>query len=157
MPPFVKIVRALAVMIEVAELDAPQRALAEPVVEEQPERDLVAKVGVRGDDRVAVVGRERRPIARARAFARSIASVGSPRSLPAAHLEVEEVTEDREVLVVGACGARAPLVLEELLEPLGADRRLQVGELEVSEVAGELVETRFVVDGFLAAVAVWDA
>ena len=65
--------------------------------------------------------------------------------VPAQHLELEEVTQDAEVLVVGAAGAFAPLRLEELFESLCPDRRLQVADLEVGEVAGELVEAGFVI------------
>jgi hypothetical protein len=53
--------------------------------------------------------------------------------------------DDREVLVVRPRRARAPLGVQELLEALRADRRLEVLELEVGEVAGELVEPGLVV------------
>ena len=68
----------LAVVVEVLELDDPQRALAEPVVEQQPKRQLVANVRVawRGSrSRSSGVNVVRRT---ARVFARSMTSVGSP-------------------------------------------------------------------------------
>ena len=55
-------------------------------------------------------------------------------------MELEEVAQDAEVLVVGAARAFAPVSVKGLLQPLGADRRLQVDQFEVGEVAGELVE-----------------
>jgi hypothetical protein len=69
--------QALADVVEVLELDGLQRALAQPVVEEEPEGDAVAQVVLAGDDRAALVGGERRAVT-SRARARSIASVGSP-------------------------------------------------------------------------------
>jgi hypothetical protein len=60
-------------------------------------------------------------------------------------VELEKISEDREVLVVRAAGARAPLEVEKFLEAISSDRRLEVVELEVGEVARQLVEAGFVV------------
>jgi hypothetical protein len=49
----------LSIVVEVLELDALQRALAESVVEQKPERQFVAEVGVRREDRGADIGGER--------------------------------------------------------------------------------------------------
>lgn len=65
---------------------------------------------------------------------------------PAAEdLEAGEVFDDREVLVVGARCAVAPQGVEELLQVLGALGWLEVLDVEVEEVAGELVQARLVV------------
>jgi hypothetical protein len=63
----------------------------------------------------------------------------------AGDLPLEEVAEDAERLVVGPGRGAAPLVLEELLDALPADWWLEVAELEVEEVADELVEDALVV------------
>jgi hypothetical protein len=63
----------------------------------------------------------------------------------AQHVELEELAQDAMRFVVGASGAGAPLELEELLEPLSADWRLEVGDFEVGEVARQFVEDRFVI------------
>jgi hypothetical protein len=64
----------------------------------------------------------------------------------AAHdLEAKEVFDDGEVLVVCAWCSRAPERVEELFDVLGAGGRLEVLDLEVEEVAGELVQARLVV------------
>jgi hypothetical protein len=70
-----------------------------------------------------------------------VAAEGSPDHLPA-----EEVLDDAQVRVVGpGFGVvGAPVDVEELLEPLRADRGLEVLELEVGEPAGELVEAGLV-------------
>ncbi len=60
-------------------------------------------------------------------------------------LEAEEVLDDREVLVVRARCAVAPQGIQELLQMLGALGWLEVLDLEVEEVAGELVQARLVV------------
>jgi hypothetical protein len=65
--------------------------------------------------------------------------------LAAEHLELGELAEDGVVLVVGARCALAPLVVEELLEPLRADRRLEVDEIKVGKEPSDLVEARFIV------------
>jgi hypothetical protein len=57
----------------------------------------------------------------------------------------EEVFDDREVLVVRARRSRAPERVEELFDALGAGRWLEVLDLEVEEVAGELVQAALVV------------
>lgn len=49
---------ALARVVEVLELDRLQRALAQPVVEQQTQRDAIAQLGLAGDDRAALTGRE---------------------------------------------------------------------------------------------------
>jgi len=50
-----------AVVVEVLELNALQRALAQPVVEQEPQCQLVSDVVVGGEDRASVVTCERRP------------------------------------------------------------------------------------------------
>jgi len=64
----------------------------------------------------------------------------------AAHdLEAEEVFDDGEVLVVRARRPGAPQRVEELFDALGAGGWLEVLDLEVEEVAGELVQAALVV------------
>src|SRR5262245_6148162 len=57
----------------------------------------------------------------------------------------KEVVQNRERLVECASGSRAPLVIEEVFKAFGADRRFKVGEIEVREVPGELVERALIV------------
>jgi hypothetical protein len=89
----------LSVVVEVLELDGPQGALAEAVVEQESERDLVAKLGTRDENRSAVVRSERRaqysPRLRSLDDKRGVALEIAPPDM-----EEEEVTKDAEVLVV---------------------------------------------------------
>jgi hypothetical protein len=95
-------------VVEVLELHGLQRALPQPVVEQQPDGEPVADVLLAGDDRPDLVGRERRAVHAATAGAfdreRRVAV-----DLSAEHLVLEEVAEDREVLVVCAWRRVAPL------------------------------------------------
>ncbi|HEV2974232.1 MAG TPA: hypothetical protein VGX69_04460 [Solirubrobacteraceae bacterium] len=54
--------QALALVVEVLELDGLQCALAQAVVEQQAQAQPVAQVGLLGDDRAALVGGERRAV-----------------------------------------------------------------------------------------------
>ena len=125
-------------MVEVLELDGLECALAQAVVEEQTEGYPIAEALRLGNDCPSLVVVERGPVdlARRRAFDRQ---GRVPVELAAKDLELEEVLEDREVLVVVAGAAFSVLVLEELLEPLSADRWLEVLDLEIEEVADQLV------------------
>src|ERR1700752_3498735 len=110
-------------MIEVLELDRLQRALPEPVVEQEPQRDPVAEEVGAGDDRAALIVRERRPVHgpgagpldRERRIAMQRA---------AKDLKLEEILHDRQVLVVVPRAPVPVLRVEELLKPARADRRL---------------------------------
>jgi hypothetical protein len=131
-------------VIEVPVLDAPQRPLADPVIEQQPQRDPIPKVIVSGKQPGPILRRDR--LAVNVAFLRPLDRKGRVALDVAAQLVMpEEVMQNREGLVERAPGAGAPLVVEELLQAFGADRRLEVVEVKVSEVAGQLVEARLVV------------
>ena len=86
------------------------------------------------------------------AFARSITSVGSPVSFPRRTWNKKKSHRiDRFTgFVVGARLPCPPLEPEELLQPFSADGRLQVVELQVGEVAGELVEARLMLVDYRA-------
>ena len=60
-------------------------------------------------------------------------------NVPAQLVVAKEVMQDRQVLVERASGPDAPLCVQELFEAFGADRRFQVVEVEVGEIAGQLV------------------
>jgi hypothetical protein len=105
--PFVKDRQALALVVEVLELDGLQCALAQAVVEQQAQAQPVAQVGLLVDDRAALVGGEGRavdlPATGALDQQRGVAV-----QAPAHDLEAEEVFDDREVLVVRARSAVTP-------------------------------------------------
>jgi hypothetical protein len=135
--------QAPALMVEVLELDLLERALPKPVVEQEPQCDPVSQILCLGEDRPALIVAERGPV-----------DLASPGSLdherrvavqpPAHDLELDEVPQARQILVGVAGAAVAVLVLEELLDALRPDRRLEVLDLEVGEVASELVESPLV-------------
>jgi hypothetical protein len=54
--------QALALVVEVLELDRLKRALAQAVVEQQAQAQPVAQVGLLGDDRATLVGGEGRAV-----------------------------------------------------------------------------------------------
>src|SRR5580704_1415043 len=129
--------QALALVVEVLELDGLERALAQAVVEQQAQAQPVAQVGLLGDDRAALVGGEGRAVDLLAAGALDQQRWVAVQA--AAHdLEAGEVFDDREVLVVRARHAVAPERVEELFDALGAGGWLEVLDVEVEEVAGEL-------------------
>lgn len=65
--------------------------------------------------------------------------------VPAQDVELEEVAQDGEVRVVRAASTLAPLAIEELLQALGTDGRFEIGNLQISEVTSEFVQTPLVV------------
>jgi hypothetical protein len=136
--------QAAALVVEVLELDCLECALAQPVVEQQAQAQPVSEVGLLGDDRAALVGGEGRAVDLPAAGA--LDQQGRVAVEVSAHdLEAEEVFDDGEVLVVGARRPGAPQRVEELFDALGASGRLEVLDLEVEEVAGELVQAALVV------------
>ena len=93
-------------MVEVLELHPLKSALAQRVVAEQTQSHLVAQVRIGGEDGVSLVAGEGRamdgallrPLDRERGVAVQMLSQ---------YVELEEVAEDREVLVVRASRSRA--------------------------------------------------
>jgi hypothetical protein len=133
-----------ALVVEVLESHALQRPFAQPVVEEQPESKPVAQLGIASENRCTLVGGERRAIhgalLRPLDGERRVAV-----QVSAENVEFEELMQDAQCLVVSASRTGAPLVLQELLQALGADGRLKIYELQVGEVARELVKDALVV------------
>ena len=116
---------ALLGVVEVAELDALEGALADPLAEEQVEAEPVAPV-VGGEDRPLLIGAEDRPVDGA--LAGRADRPGRVAVEPAAQdSPLKEPLQDRNVLRPGAGRLFAPLVVDELLEAFGSDRRLEVG------------------------------
>lgn len=114
------------------------------VLEQEPQREAVAGVFLRGHDGpldalgerlaedVALFPFRHRPDGVAVDFALQ-------------ERPLEEVRQDRVVLVARPCGAVAPQRVQELLQALGAYRGLEVSQLEVGEVTSELVQAGLVV------------
>jgi hypothetical protein len=57
---------------------------------------------------------------------------------------LKEPLQDRDVLGPGPRRPVSALLVDELLEALGSERRLEIAQLEIGEVAGQLVEAGFV-------------
>lgn len=111
-------------MIKVAELHTLEGTLADPGFQQQVEGEPVTAV-VRNEDRPLLIQRERRPL-----DAAFLRRADRPRrvavQLPAQDGPLKEPFENRDVLRPRPRRLVAPLLVNELFEPLGADRRLEV-------------------------------